>query len=307
VWSERKTNTGGTQNETDSKKNAPGGIVPSRTGGLTTKQNGKEKPMREEKETRPASATGRTTTPTINGRCNTARRGKQLFTYRKPSRRAGGGESAQRHELEAIEIHELAKLVPEMTPREYQDLCDDIREKGQLEPIMLYEGKILDGRHRDQACRELGIQRKIETYKGIDPAGFIISKNIKRRHLHLTKQEQVRLITKLLGASNKDYQMPPSRWKKGVVGSTKDEFKAAVVEHAEQVGISRPTVEKTWSEIKREQQARKPQAAPKREPKKVDKLAPEYIHKRFGMFLKHWPSHTDQRKVRAWVKEYLSP
>jgi len=111
-------------------------------------------------------------------------------------RKQSAGEP--RHQLEPIEIHSLAKLVPEMSPERYEEFVADVKAHGLTDPIItLYEGKILDGRHRDRACRELGITRTLKTYDGTDPAGYVISKNIMRRDLHLTDDQRVALITKI--------------------------------------------------------------------------------------------------------------
>ena len=50
--------------------------------------------------------------------------------------------------------HELARLLPPMTDEDYQRLRQDIKENGLREPITLYEGKVLDGMHRQRACKE---------------------------------------------------------------------------------------------------------------------------------------------------------
>jgi hypothetical protein len=61
-------------------------------------------------------------------------------------------------------------------------LADDIWENGQSDPIVTYEGKILDGRRRYRACLKLQIEPSFEEYKGDAPAAFVISKNRHRRH-----------------------------------------------------------------------------------------------------------------------------
>ena len=45
-----------------------------------------------------------------------------------------------------LEFHDYAQLFPLIVGDEYQALLDDIDANGQREPIVLYEGKILDGR-----------------------------------------------------------------------------------------------------------------------------------------------------------------
>lgn len=51
-----------------------------------------------------------------------------------------------------MDFHPIANLFPLMTGDEYLALVEDIRANGLLEPVVLYEGKILDGRNRYNAC-----------------------------------------------------------------------------------------------------------------------------------------------------------
>ena len=79
--------------------------------------------------------------------------------------------------------HPIAALMPAMTDEEYGALRDDIRANGLLAPITLYDGQVLDGRHRLRACRELGIEPRYETFTGDDPLSFVVATNVHRRHL----------------------------------------------------------------------------------------------------------------------------
>src|SRR5262245_59315516 len=75
---------------------------------------------------------------------------------------------------------------------------DDIKSNGLNYPIVVYEGLILDGRNRYRACIEAGLTPRFVQYCDSDPAGFVISANIHRRHL--TSKERRELISKLLKA-----------------------------------------------------------------------------------------------------------
>lgn len=82
-----------------------------------------------------------------------------------------------------LEIHPLAELIPAMTQEEFADLREDIQANGQREAVTLYQGKVLDGRHRARACEELNIIPSIRDYTGDEPAAYVLSLNVKRRSL----------------------------------------------------------------------------------------------------------------------------
>ena len=79
--------------------------------------------------------------------------------------------------------HELAKVLPAMSGEDYDRLRTDIAENGLLEPITLYEEKVLDGINRQKACAETGVQPRYEEFTGDDPLKFVFSRNLARRHL----------------------------------------------------------------------------------------------------------------------------
>jgi hypothetical protein len=101
--------------------------------------------------------------------------------------------------VDELEFHPLAEMFPLMQGAEFDELVQDIKKHGLQEPITRYEDKILDGRNRYRACKKAGVEiTQFETYIGSDPTGYVISKNLFRRHL---KRDQVRdLIGKLLKA-----------------------------------------------------------------------------------------------------------
>lgn len=87
-----------------------------------------------------------------------------------------------------LTAHPLASLFPVMIPAEYAEFKKDIETNGLHEPIVLYEGQILDGRNRYQACCELSIELATTEYTGDDPIGFVLSKNLHRRHLDASQR-----------------------------------------------------------------------------------------------------------------------
>lgn len=83
-----------------------------------------------------------------------------------------------------LQSHALAEIFPLMTGRRFDELVDDIRCRGLLEPIVLLDGKILDGRNRARAADAARIEVRTEVFSGDDPLAFVISKNLRRRQLN---------------------------------------------------------------------------------------------------------------------------
>lgn len=79
--------------------------------------------------------------------------------------------------------HPIADVWPMMDEAKLHELADDIRKNGQLVPVWLYEGKILDGRNRWAACKIAGVEPKTKEYTGDEPTAFAVSLNDRRRHM----------------------------------------------------------------------------------------------------------------------------
>jgi len=71
-----------------------------------------------------------------------------------------------------------------MMDDEFQTLKADIKEHGLLEPVVVYEDAILDGRHRHSICDELEIKPEYIQFEALDYNGsaldFVISKHQRR-------------------------------------------------------------------------------------------------------------------------------
>jgi ParB-like chromosome segregation protein Spo0J len=85
------------------------------------------------------------------------------------------------------QYHDLANAFPMMSDDEFAALVEDIDKNGLLHPVVMFEGKILDGRNRYEACQKLGIAHREIQFKGDDPASFVASENLRRRHLTPTQ------------------------------------------------------------------------------------------------------------------------
>jgi hypothetical protein len=85
-------------------------------------------------------------------------------------------------------VHPVAELFPMLSDDELNELADDIKLNGLLQPIVLDEkGDLVDGRNRLEACRRAKVKPIYASLNGIDPIAYIFSSNHKRRHM---KQSQ---------------------------------------------------------------------------------------------------------------------
>ncbi|WP_373085280.1 ParB N-terminal domain-containing protein [Sneathiella sp.] len=79
--------------------------------------------------------------------------------------------------------HPYANLFPTMKGSAFQELVASIRNDGLEQPIVTFEGKILDGRNRAAACANAQVTSTYVKDKGDDPLGFVIRHNLTRKHL----------------------------------------------------------------------------------------------------------------------------
>ena len=94
-----------------------------------------------------------------------------------------------------IAYHPLADIFPLISGAEFDALRDDIATHGVREPVVLFEGAILDGRNRYRASQAAGVDCPMTEYRGDDAAAFVVSLNIHRRHL--TESQRAMAASKL--------------------------------------------------------------------------------------------------------------
>ena len=102
-----------------------------------------------------------------------------------------------------LEPHPFAEVFPTLDGEAFNALEKDIEARGQQEPIVVYEGKILDGRNRYRACQILGRGPEVREYTGDDAMGFVLSANLHRRHLNEGQRAMVgaNLASLVVGAN----------------------------------------------------------------------------------------------------------
>jgi hypothetical protein len=105
--------------------------------------------------------------------------------------------------------HKIAEIFPLMTPQELQELADNIKAQGLRTDIILYEGKILDGRNRYRACILAGVQPTTCHYAGDDPIGEVMSLNLHRRQLTISQRTIVAAKWAQLKVGANQYNEPP--------------------------------------------------------------------------------------------------
>lgn len=126
--------------------------------------------------------------------------------------------------------HPAADLFPVLEGAERQEMLDDILERGILEPIVVLDDMVLDGRNRYLIGREARVEIPYSVYDGDDPIGFVISRNLRRRHL--TPSQKAMIAAKLA-------KMPVGRPSKILSGEGITAGHAAAA-----LGVSKASVER---------------------------------------------------------------
>jgi uncharacterized protein YejL (UPF0352 family) len=110
------------------------------------------------------------------------------------------------------QIHPLAAAFPALAGQDLNDLVADIKKHGIREPIVLFEGKILDGRNRACAAELAGLEEIPTTEFDPKKAGcsaedFVISMNLIRRHLTPSQKSALahEFMERMAGASVRNH------------------------------------------------------------------------------------------------------
>jgi ParB-like chromosome segregation protein Spo0J len=149
----------------------------------------------------------------------------------------------------ALESHPLANLFPLLEGSEFEELVADIKANGLVEPIVMFEDKILDGRNRYRACLAAGVEPAFRPFMGDDPLAYIISLNLRRRHL--TAEQKRELIAGLIKAA-------PEKSDRQIAKTVKVDHKTVASVRAEKEGRGEiPHVAKRQDAKGRQQPAKK--------------------------------------------------
>lgn len=120
-----------------------------------------------------------------------------------------------------MKFHEYANIFPMMEQVEIARLAEDIKDKGQAEPVVIFEDKILDGRNRWRACEMIDIRPVVIEYTGNDPLGFVVSHNLHRRHMNEAQRGMVAAkIADMPHGGNRGNQYTGGKGPNGPLAST---------------------------------------------------------------------------------------
>jgi N6-adenosine-specific RNA methylase IME4 len=100
-------------------------------------------------------------------------------------------ENNSGHTGSQLAFHPLSEIFPLIEGDDFDALVEDVRQHGVREPVVLYQGQILDGRNRYRASLQAGIKCRFEAYEGDDPAAYVVSLNLRRRHLNESQRAMV--------------------------------------------------------------------------------------------------------------------
>jgi ParB-like chromosome segregation protein Spo0J len=119
-----------------------------------------------------------------------------------------------------FEFHPHSARFPLLEGEEFEALIHSIERQGLLNPITLYDGKVLDGRNRYSAAKaaryKFAAKDFVQLPAGYDPKEFVLIANVNRRHLTTEQKKTLviqimrerpyasdRQIAKLTGVDNK--------------------------------------------------------------------------------------------------------
>jgi hypothetical protein len=115
--------------------------------------------------------------------------------------------SASPLDLTELKVHPSANLFLMMHHDELHELACDIEKYGMYQPIVLLDGKILDGRNRYHALKLIDHQFsavdfiRFEELDGADdPEAYAVSMNMRRRHYNELEKGLAKIHLRILEA-----------------------------------------------------------------------------------------------------------
>jgi hypothetical protein len=168
-----------------------------------------------------------------------------------------------------LKFHPAAELFPLMEGEDFDALVADIKANGLHEPVVLLDGKILDGRNRYRACGAAGVVCRVFEHKAdcghvADPVAYVVSRNLHRRHL--TAEQKRELIAKVIA-------MQPEKSDRQIAKQVKADHKtvAKARKEAEATGEASPVEKRVGKDGKARKQSAKKKVAVTPEQEEADR------------------------------------
>lgn len=134
--------------------------------------------------------------------------------------------------------HDYANLFPMLDAAAQDNLRADIQAHGVREPIIIFAGRILDGRNRYMAARDLGLDFPVVDFDGTDAdaLAYVLSTNLHRRHL--TESQRAAVAAKLANMRDGDV----SRFSQSANLHSGEAAQVSLGQAAEMLAVSRRSV-----------------------------------------------------------------
>jgi hypothetical protein len=84
--------------------------------------------------------------------------------------------------------HPLANALPLMDDDALDSLSEDIKKNGLWNPVVIFQGKVLDGRNRLLASAFVDKAPEFYEWVGTDPTDWVMSQNMYRRNMSITEE-----------------------------------------------------------------------------------------------------------------------
>ena len=146
--------------------------------------------------------------------------------------------------------HEICLWLP-YNPQAIDDISNDMQIQGYRtdRPIVLFEGKILDGRHRYEAALKVGVEPTYVNFNGTEQEAvdYVTSENVNRRHLNNQEKEFFYVQrAEALGVRRREDSL-----KQNTTVPSFDGTAPSAQDHADSLGVGRATIER-WEKNRKD-------------------------------------------------------
>jgi transcriptional regulator with XRE-family HTH domain len=149
-----------------------------------------------------------------------------------------------------LEYHEICKWLPYKVET-IGEIASDMLKNGYRpdRPIVMYDGKILDGRHRYEAAIKAAVEPDFVEFEGTFDAAvnYVTSENVARRHLSASEKEFFYVqMANAVGVRKREDSL-----KQYSSDRSNDRSVPTQIEHAEVMGVGEATIRR-WERGRKE-------------------------------------------------------